>query len=480
MPADAHAGDGPLVTVRMYREGLGDCFLLTFHGANPAVHMLIDCGVIGGTKDAATAMTRVAKDIKKATQGHLDVVVATHEHWDHLSGFVQAKDVFENEITMDEIWLAWTEEPGNTRAQELKDEFGFQLKVVTQAVQRWGASGLQPRLYEGVREVVSFFGDVLGAGPSTQDALKALTGRQGVEFRYLTPGQAPFTVPGVEGVRVYVLGPPSQDKYVRRLLPRKGSEDAYEMRLTPTRAFFAALESEGAGHESEERRRLALPFDEYYMIPKDKALKRPDDRFFQDHYGLGADPANDWRRIDEDWLTVAGQLALDLDNRTNNTCLVLAFEIVSTGDVLLFPGDAQIGNWESWKDVSFSLPDGTGQTRMVTSKDLIERTVFYKVGHHGSHNATHRAEGLELMTSPNLVAMIPVNHQMAKKKKWNMPFPPLLKRLTEKCRSRVIRQDEPTGTAVAAAATALPQNEAERFKKRVEETELYVECGFPL
>ncbi len=143
-------------------------------------------------------------------------------------------------------------------------------------------------------------------------------------------------------------------------------------------------------------------------------------------------------------------------------------------------GDAQIDNWESWKAVSFSLPDGAGPTRTVTSKDLLERTVFYKVGHHGSHNATHRAEGLELMTSPDLVAMIPVNHQTAKKKKWNMPFPPLLKRLTEKCRSRVIRQDEPTGTAVVAAATALPKNEAERFKKRVDETELCVECGFPL
>ena len=465
--------DATTVTVRMYRAGLGDCFLLTFHGEQGPVYMLIDCGVIVGTQNAADVMTRIAEDIKEKTNGRLDVVVATHEHWDHLSGFLQAKSVFENEIDMKEIWLAWTEEPGNPRAKELKEEFGLQINALAEAVRRWEASGLQPRLYAGVREVVSFFGELLSAGPSTADALKCLTNRAGAEFRYLTPGQTPFPVPGVEGVRVYVLGPPSEDEYVRKLLPRKESGEAYEIRMTPTRAFLAALES---GPESEERRRLAFPFDEYYMIPKETALSRQDD-FFQKRYG---DPGNDWRRIDEDWLTVSGQLALDLDNKTNNTCLALAFEIVSTGEVLLFPGDAQVGNWASWKKVEFSLAAEDGESETVTSKDLLERTVFYKVGHHGSHNATHRAEGLELMKSADLVAMIPVNRDMAKKKKWRMPFQPLLQRLTEKCRSRVIHQDDPIGAAIAEAEKVLSKSEAARFKNSLRETDLFVECDFPL
>jgi hypothetical protein len=68
--------------------------------------------------------------------------------------------------------------------------------------------------------------------------------------------------------------------------------------------------------------------------------------------------------------------------------------------------------------------------------------VFYKVGHHGSHNATLRAQGLELMTSPDLVAMIPVNEEQAKKKEWAMPFAPLLQRLEEKTRGRILRMDQ--------------------------------------
>ena len=354
----------------MYKEGLGDCFLLTFQGGPKPVHMLIDCGVIVGTKDASTAMTSVVTDLKAATGGHLDVVVATHEHWDHISGFMQAKPVFDT-IAIDQVWLAWTEEPGNTRAQELKDEFGLQLKAVRQAMTKWGP-GLQPRLRAAVEEVLTFAGDGLAAGgPTTADALTYLKKtRHEATQRYLTPGETPFAVPGVDGVRVFVLGPPSADEYVRRLLPRKHSEDAYEMRLTATRAFAAALPPAGGPAEDEEARRLAFPFDEYYMIPKDQGLSRGDDDFFRRYYGPApgaSEPDLGWRRIDEDWLTVAGQLALDLDNKTNNTCLVLAFEIIATGEVLLFPGDAQIGNWESWKTVTFTVPDGNGHTRTVTS-----------------------------------------------------------------------------------------------------------------
>lgn len=64
------------------------------------------------------------------------------------------------------------------------------------------------------------------------------------------------------------------------------------------------------------------------------------------------------------------------------------------------------------------------------------------MGHHGSLNATMKDHGLEKMNNNELIAMIPVNQQMAKAKNWKMPFKPLLKALNEKTRDKVIIQDE--------------------------------------
>src|SRR5262249_52990344 len=111
-------------------------------------------------------------------------------------------------------------------------------------------------------------------------------------------------------------------------------------------------------------------------------------------------PGQEWRKIDEDWLGAFGQLALDLDSDTNNTSLVLACEFAKGGEVLLFVGDAQVGNWQSWRDVSFNVP---GSADPLPAYDLLKRTVFYKVGHHCSHNATIKTGGLELMESDKLV-----------------------------------------------------------------------------
>jgi hypothetical protein len=136
-----------------------------------------------------------------------------------------------------------------------------------------------------------------------------------------------------------------------------------------------------------------------------------------------------------------GQLALDLDSDTNNTSLVLAFEFVKTGEVLLFVGDAQVGNWKSWEKVSFQVP---GRATPLPAHDLLNRTVFYKVGHHCSHNATLRNGGLELMTREDLVAFIPLDQETAEKQGktgWEMPAPPLFKALKEKAKQRVVISD---------------------------------------
>jgi hypothetical protein len=76
------------------------------------------------------------------------------------------------------------------------------------------------------------------------------------------------------------------------------------------------------------------------------------------------------------------ELVRTLDKVLNNTSLILLFEFC--GKKLLFPGDAQIENW------SYALDDEEIRVRL-RDVDL------YKVGHHGSLNATPK-ELWELFT----------------------------------------------------------------------------------
>jgi hypothetical protein len=90
-----------------------------------------------------------------------------------------------------------------------------------------------------------------------------------------------------------------------------------------------------------------------------------------------------------------------------------------------------------------SWPDVKWQDAGVSTDDILARTVFYKVGHHASHNAT-LVELFEKMTHPDLVALIPVHKKDAnitKKNGWKMPARNLFKRIVEKTDHRVLQMD---------------------------------------
>jgi len=144
-----------------------------------------------------------------------------------------------------------------------------------------------------------------------------------------------------------------------------------------------------------------------------------------------------WRTIDDAWMEQAETLALYLDEFTNNSSLALAIELVDSRKVLLFAADAQIGNWVSWNEIVW-------EQQGVTTDQLLARTVFYKVGHHASHNAT-LVEAFEKMNHPDLVAFIPVHKRdpniTKKKNPWKMPARNLLKRIQEKTSNRVLQMD---------------------------------------
>jgi hypothetical protein len=443
------------VRIRMYRLGVGDCFLVSFPRVGKEDYrILIDCGVHQAQKGGNDRLKEVARDLLAVTKGKIDVVVGTHEHQDHLSGFPGLLDLFKKEAA-GEIWVAWTEDDNDAFAKSLRAKKDKALAALSGARMRMtlaGASGEEAKL----TSLLGFFGD--GSGPKLKsfgNALKALS----ATIKYHTPGEPPIEL--LDGqARVFVLGPPRDKK----LLGRSAPSTADDGQVYKFGAYAALLDQLEPALGSEP----TGPFDDRFALPLDGTRAVA---FFKRHYWADTNDENlqdridntqDWRRIDTDWMTSATTLALQLDEDTNNTSLVLAFELGPKdrdGPVLLFAADAQVGNWLSWQGLKWEYAG-----RTITGPDLLKRTAIYKVGHHASHNATLKKLGLELMTSLEL-ALIPTDAEMAKTVKWGtLPWPPLLDALDVQARHGAIRTDKPLGKKSAGA--------------KVTENQLYYEIEF--
>lgn len=452
--------------VRMYRHGLGDCFLLRFPRAKGGpFHMVIDSGVLKGTPDAKARMTEVAQDIAKETGGKLDLLAVTHEHWDHVSGFTEAREVWKG-IKIAETWLAWTEKPKHPLADKLRKDREDKKANIVKKFAALYANDAQSLRLDGERTsrlagLLAF----LGAGPGdgnvsgTTEALKFIVGHAG-KPTYCTPGET-LPLPGVKGVRVFVLGPPVDEKLIKRSDPSRKNPEVYE-ETTGAHAF--ALQG-GDGEMDAD-----LPF------PPAVGLPAADDKtygtVFKELFAREEEP---WQKLDFESILELERLALALDGDTNNTSLALAFELVPGGPVLLFPADSQVGNWISWQGVEWKVG-----AKKVKMDDLFARTVLYKVGHHGSHNATMKEQGLEKMTHRDLIALIPVSKAMAKKKKWKMPFAPLHRRLLEKTRGRVLLADADELPPDAALLDKLTATERKKFTEMVTTTGLFHDISIAL
>ena len=390
----------PRVTVRMYKKLLGDCFLLTI--GEPAApreqrtHILVDCGVLQHVPDEAKLIQAVAEDIVQTTAGRLDLLVITHEHWDHISGFTHAKSKLVDTMQIDNLWLAWTERRGDGQADTLRAK-SEKAKIVVN-----DAAAFAARIGANVTAGIENFN-----GPVSKDGKKRLLVtdiipaliKQATHTEYLEPGEIRDT-PGVQALRAHVLGPPRNSARLTKERPSAGdAKETYlatnfelglEARYAVSASLADAMETDGP-----------TPFAGYYGIPYQN-VESPEAgadetaAWLRDQY-LSKDQT--WRNVDLAWLGAAGALALKLDSDTNNTSLVLAFELEQGGDVLLFAGDAQVGNWLSWHDQNYpSTVAGSAKPPVadgpkVSARDLLARTVLYKVGHHASHNATLENKG---------------------------------------------------------------------------------------
>ncbi len=155
------------VRVRMFRQGLGDCHLISFFTRdNTPFHMLIDCGTLGATT-TGVKIADVVAHIARETGEHLHLLIATHEHHDHLSGFNSARAAFDR-FQVDQVWVAWTEDPADPLAQDLAEHADDLLNTLRLAADALDANSARLRterkalreLGAEIRDLLSFSGEL--------------------------------------------------------------------------------------------------------------------------------------------------------------------------------------------------------------------------------------------------------------------------------------------------------------------------------
>lgn len=463
------------VAIRMYRIGHGDCFLLAMprEGGGKPVYVLIDCGYKPGSptyiEGGGHGIEDIVAHLGEATGFHLDLAIITHEHQDHLNGIWKKNEPYFKKFKIDEAWFAWTEDPDDELANQLRKRHKDQLLGLLNARQKLAlAVGESDAVIRRVDTLLSLeLGEEdsdlspMGLRAAATDPSKSVN-KQGLKLikekaekergvSYLSPGCDPLMVPGTGGIRVFVLGPPRDEDLLldEDPQPGEGFPGGHAMGFS----FAAAANSVDDGTLS--------PFSRRFSVLKSQALAEQSGKnFYRQQYGDAKDghnetngveiPANaHWRRIDSEWLYSAESLALKLNSGINNTSLVLAFELPATKKVLLFVGDAQRGNWISWRECKWN--DGTNT---IDARDLLARTVLYKVGHHGSHNATLCGDladdhaNLSWMGTgkyaKEFTAMITAVNEWAMTKNdppWRHPLPSIRKALLAKAQGRVFQTD---------------------------------------
>lgn len=355
------------IEVRMYQVGFGDCFVVTFRYARPLRdgrrerHMLIDFGSTHAPVNQRLNMAKVATQIADDCDGRLDVLVVTHRHRDHLSGFANdsaAATIAALEPSL--IVQPWTEHP--TIPADATTAIGSDSRRLLRALAAGDqfANALARQLGTGARGLSDDVRALAELQIANAEAVQWLA-RQANEHdsNYLHADQ-PTKIPSIiPGIRVQVLGPPTVDQYAKVVYSRAQDPQYWMLYhgLVTTGLAAAHTIDSAAATDGPASGDLAARLLEFPPGPTRWLAAR-----------LGRQRLHSFQRI-----------VRSLDDTLNNTSLIL---LVTVGTKhLLFPGDAQIENW------GYIL--GKLRTRRALEGKLRELDL-YKVGHHGSRNATPR------------------------------------------------------------------------------------------
>jgi hypothetical protein len=387
------------VRVRMYQVGFGDCFLVSFEyqGEVPGErHMLVDFGR-RYLPHAGGDMRAVAQDIKARTGGHLDLLVVSHRHEDHLSAFGStsiAKLIEDCNPAL--VVRSWTEDPD---APEVAPGHSLTAADRRFAAALNGASALAERIAESRfaldrtlvgRSLRRFaFGEIKNKAAVT----RLNSWSAGPKGAYLSFGsnRLASVLPGVE---IEVLGPPTVKQYPAIASEANSDPDYW---LTLRRQLPAALEivADGAAPDDAEVAAGALETDlDVAAVPglatapgagTPRSARPAEEGHASDGPAPGEIGPVRWltEKVRKQQVASLLRIVRSLDDWLNNTSLIL---LIRAGDRrLLFPGDAQV---ENWRYALKALPNAAERKRIRSELAQVD---LYKVGHHGSRNATPRS-----------------------------------------------------------------------------------------
>ena len=356
------------MTIRMYNVGFGDCFLVKIPHNGAMLKVLFDCGSIkAGPRPIAEVVKDVVAEVTD-TDGkpRIDVVVATHRHKDHVSGF--ANQLWKT-VEVKEVWLPWTEDPDDPKARKIRDtqsKLAALLMANTEKARAQLTAASSPALSVKLEAMSNI---ALNALTNEKEMQTLHEGFLGNPLRRFLPtdkaAEAIFQTPALPDVLIHILGPSKEEDVIRDMDPPAGQS-------------YLQL-YEGGGNATSS---VPDPFREDWWPevepPQTAPLLSPEDR-------------TRIRNVNSEF---DFNVAVALDKAVNGTSLMIILRVADQW--LLFPGDAQWGTWQA----------ALASTRW---NPLLQKTTFYKIGHHGSHNATP-VEFVEKTVGSNFCAMASTHH----------------------------------------------------------------------
>ncbi len=326
--------------IRLFDVGLGDCIYCRIpkaHTSGRDFHILIDCGTLSSTAYLSQAVETL-KTLLPSIDGkhHVDLLVVTHEHKDHMTGF--GMDLW-GELSFGAIWMNAAMDLNHPEAKRAKKLHSFAAEAMERALRFNLALG--PQLTE--------FAAAMALNKTAMTTLReTLPKASKIKATYVhsKSSKKDLDLP-LRAATVSVLGPEKDIDF-----------------------FYL-------GKEGDPSLRNALGFIDTGLPDPATAVPEPGDI----PNPTNMDPG-DFRQLRSRMLSTALAFA-DLDGKVcNNTSVVLLIEW--KGKRLLFVGDAE---WDA------AFKEGKGNCSWNVMWNLRKEQIkgplaFYKIGHHGSVNAT--------------------------------------------------------------------------------------------